>query len=131
MIGKRFFRRIVYALYPESRKISLARSTDDPAILAILSKYEIEMVRYEVAHNSSASPETLAAMENDSYHPVRRGICFNPSTPLEVRVRLVPILDFNAKEDMAICGEDYPREMLEVLAQDQDERIKSLAVRRL
>jgi len=119
----------IFTILSKDEKVSLAESTQDPDILAILGKDQMEMVRYKVAHNSRTPSKVLGAMENDSYHPVRSGVCFNSSTPLEVRVRLISQLDFNAREAMAIYAGKFPREMIEILAEDRDQGIRGIARR--
>jgi hypothetical protein len=107
-------------------KIALADSTEDPVVLTVLAgaygdSWTDDRVKMEVASNPHTPSVVLTKLAHDSTSTVKGIVFSNPSTPMDIRVSLVPHLWHTQKEDMVtMWGDRIPPEILAALADESD-----------
>ena len=74
---------------PTEWRIVLAEKTSDAWLLATLGADESRNVRYAVARNPAAPPETLAALSADEDANVRQGVANNAAAPAAIRAAIL------------------------------------------
>ena len=69
-------------------RIELAKESQDPEVLDLLSRDEKYTVRYRVADNPNTSAETLDRLSRDEDNYVRVGVAKKPNTLIDTLTRL-------------------------------------------
>jgi len=109
-------------------KRGLAKTSDDPDVLAKLAEDEDEYVRWYVARNPNTSPEILAQLASDDDEDVRASVAKNPNTLLEVLTKLAE--DKVADVRWAVAeNPNTPLEILAKLADDESNTVRYLVAK--